>query len=455
MLIRFKVSNFYSFKEPVEFNMLTGATRRLEHHVYKPAKGLELLKMAAIYGANGAGKSNLAKAMFFLQNLLKNGWTSPGLFQFKLNPANALEPTSMEIELALHGKTFLYGVDIFPNYIAEEWLYQTQPEKADQIIFHRFTNSEGTTIRVAPELQQSDEQKLRIKLYETELLEPTELFLRIASQSKADFGMSHSVAEWLRHFWKVFFPHSSTKGIIWDMVFAPGFLEFAQELMCSTHTGIASLELETLTLEQFFGKDEIRIDKIKNELESSDQPEAHRIIETNPLNTLDAVIAVKENGEIVIKRLIARQKGAKPETAPFQMWQQSDGTLRLLELSLLFFRAIYADVTIVIDEIDQTIHPLLLKNLITKFSQEKATKGQLIFTTHEAHLLDQEIMRQDEFWFVDKNEEGATQLSPLSDFKDIRYDLDLRKGYLSGRFGAIPAVGTLRHLNWNRYAEAK
>ena len=81
-----------------------------------------------------------------------------------------------------------------------------------------------------------------------------------------------------------------------------------------------------------------------------------------------------------------------------------------------------------------------------------ATKGQLIFTTHESNLLDQSIFRRDEIWFVEKHQ-GATKLYPLSDFT-IRLDLDIRKGYLNGRFGAIPFLGNLADLNWEQYAEA-
>ena len=80
---------------------------------------------------------------------------------------------------------------------------------------------------------------------------------------------------------------------------------------------------------------------------------------------------------------------------------------------------------------------------------EQNTKGQLIFTTHEANLLDINIFRQDEIWFAEKNKAGNTQLYSLSDFKP-RYDLDIRKGYLKGRFGAIPFIADLKNLNWQK-----
>jgi len=94
----------------------------------------------------------------------------------------------------------------------------------------------------------------------------------------------------------------------------------------------------------------------------------------------------------------------------------------------------------------------LLKQLIGKFTRNNKTKGQLIFTTHESNLLDQNIFRQDEIWFTEKKSTGETALYPLSDFS-IRFDLDIQKGYLQGRFGAIPFLGNLQDLNWDIYAE--
>ena len=96
------------------------------------------------------------------------------------------------------------------------------------------------------------------------------------------------------------------------------------------------------------------------------------------------------------------------------------------------------------------VHVNLLKELIAKFSRDNNTKGQLIFTTHESNLLDQDILRQDEIWFAEKNATGETGFYPLSDY-DIRSDLDIRKGYLNGRFGAIPFLANLHDLNWDKY----
>ncbi len=301
---------------------------------------------------------------------------------------------------------------------------------------------------------QTEEQKLRIGLYEKELLRPTELLLRLIGESKADFGPVQAVFQWIVHAWVILFPQSKAKGIIRDLVALPGFFDFAKDLMCTFHTGIHSLEIETHDLEIYFGvEDPELISHIKTQLAEADAKGEHLLVEhQRPGNEL---LVMYEAGQAVVKRLVARHSGAGPGTAPFLLWQESDGTRRLLDLVPAFYRAIHEPTVVVIDEIEQAIHPALLKSLVTKFAQDTKTKGQLIFTTHEAHLFDQEVMRQDEFWFAEKNEQGATALIPLSDFKDVRYDLDLRKGYLAGRFGAVPFTGDLRHLNWDAYAKAE
>jgi len=126
--------------------------------------------------------------------------------------------------------------------------------------------------------------------------------------------------------------------------------------------------------------------------------------------------------------------------------EESDGTQRLLDLIPVFYAILNSDITFIIDEIDQSLHPSLLYTLVKKIMDNDATKGQLVFTTHEANLLDLNIFRQDEIWFAEKNKSGATQLYSLSDYKP-RYDLNIRKGYLKGRFGAIPFLGDLKKQN--------
>jgi AAA15 family ATPase/GTPase len=153
----------------------------------------------------------------------------------------------------------------------------------------------------------------------------------------------------------------------------------------------------------------------------------------------------------LIKSLITYHLNNKGQIVTFSSNEESDGTLRLLELLPILYYILSEQTIIIIDEIEHSIHPNLLKQLITKFSENKETKGQLIFTTHETHLLDQEIFRQDEIWMAEKNSNGATELYPMSDF-NVRYDLDIRKGYLNGRFGGIPFLHNFKDLTVKPHA---
>lgn len=132
------------------------------------------------------------------------------------------------------------------------------------------------------------------------------------------------------------------------------------------------------------------------------------------------------------------------------MQEESDGTVRLLDLVPAFRDLVQKKKVYFIDEIERSLHPLLIKNLIKKFSEDKDTKGQLIFTTHESNLLDQDIFRQDEIWFAEKDNTGSTDLYSLSSFKEHK-TIDIQKGYLSGRYGSIPFLGNLQDLNWHNY----
>jgi uncharacterized protein len=144
MLVRFVVSNFLSFNEEREFNMLASSLDTHPYHVYRPGK-VELLKAAAIYGPNGAGKSNLVKAIEFLQSTVQAGGLTQSINskKFKLDSACANKPITLEIELAIQGNLYDYGLSLEQNRVAEEWLYETNPTTEDKLIFTRTTNAMG------------------------------------------------------------------------------------------------------------------------------------------------------------------------------------------------------------------------------------------------------------------------------------------------------------------------
>ena len=453
MLIRFVVSNFLSFAEETEFNMLTGSVRRKKDHVYKFGD-LELLKTAAIYGANGAGKSNLVKAIGLLQKIVTTGeWNYfTDIQTFRLNPEYAEKPTSFEIEFIMEGKSYSYGLSVFQNVIVEEWLYLTNFGKEDVLVFSRTTNQkEITKIEVNDKYFQSAEDKLRIKLYEEELLPNDKPLIKQLAEARQGFEEVKAVVKWFSLHLMVIVPSAKSSSMI-DFFTVEHFMEFTNDFVKLLNTGISNILIETYLIDDFFGEnDKEEANRVKKAVLAQEKKQGIALRLTN--NNFEELMAMQEgDNNVVIKRLIAKHENKEGQSFDFLLIEESDGTKRLLELSPLFYTYWYFPFTIIIDEMERSIHPYLLKTLLSKLIDNQKTKGQLILTTHESHLLDQEIFRQDEIWFTQKDKSGATNLYPLSDF-NIRYDLDIRKGYLNGRFGAIPFLADLEKLNWKDYAK--
>ncbi|MBQ4291751.1 MAG: ATP-binding protein, partial [Muribaculaceae bacterium] len=163
--------------------------------------------------------------------------------------------------------------------------------------------------------------------------------------------------------------------------------------------------------------------------------------------TDDAVNVVFEDGNVYLKTLVAVHRNLDGSDVEISLHDESDGTRRLIEYMPLLYAITQKDMVYVVDEIERSIHPIMIKDIVRKLSESTTAKGQLIFTTHESGLLDQNIFRPDEIWFAQKDAEQATQLYPLSDF-NIHKTANIENGYLNGRYGGIPFLSNLKDLHW-------
>lgn len=446
MLIRFTVSNFLSFKDETEFNMLTGDVKRHSHHVYN-REHIDVLRAAAIYGANGAGKSNLIKAISFLKKIVI-GEAILTYEKFKLSKENSKKPSEFEIEFEINEISYAYGVIFEQSRILEEWLYKVSFEKEDEIIFERRTDGKGVNkLKFSEKYLQTDKDKYFVEFYEKELLTSSKSF--ISTTKNEHFEEIQLIKNWISDN-IIFVLPSSRPSLIYGQLFLhPELILAYNNLMPFFDTGLHNIAFKKEDLETFElssnGKEHVQY------LEKTFKDDPKRI----SIETHDKTVNVYsyENNKIYRNEIVSFHK-INGKSVEFSLEEESDGTIRLLDLLLILVEMRNTDKVVFIDEIDQSIHPTLLKTFIKELMQVKTSKGQIIFTTHESNLLDLDIFRQDEIWFAEKNKEGATQFYSLSDFKP-RYDLDIRKGYLNGRFGAIPFFGDLEKLNWNNYAETE
>ncbi|HEB62396.1 MAG TPA: ATP-binding protein [Bacteroidetes bacterium] len=451
MLIRFTIENVFSFGERKEFNMIPyKRLGTLNAHRYN-LLDFEILKMASIYGANGAGKSNLINALYYLQQLVLKEEIPMRLkqSQFKFHPKNSLKSQLFAIEFIQDNTAFYYGIELFNGLILTEELYKSGlGKKKDELLFERKTDKKEKSDIIFLEEFEKDEksQVLKAVLIE-EFVKPRESVLRILSNRDNKFIKDIKKAyKWFDDTLQIIRPESRPGALAHRIDKDAEFKKYAENLMCSFNLGISSLTSEKKEIKEFFGEDnENELDTLIKKLE--DTPKQMLGLSTQ---RGDELIIVKEEEKIWVKRLKVGHLGKNNRLVLFDLEEESDGTIRLLDFVPTFQNVISSPKVFVIDEIERSIHPLLIKALVRKFSLDEKTKGQIIFTTHESNLLDQKIFRQDEIWFAEKDKNGSTDLYSLSEFKEHK-TIDIRKGYLNGRYGSIPFLANLTDLNWREH----
>jgi AAA15 family ATPase/GTPase len=450
MLIRLIIDNILSFGEEREFNMLPmPRLRTLKEHKYN-IDGFNILKMTSIYGANGAGKSNLVKSMLILQELIVDeipliNFSKNRRFKF----SNKDQPQTFIIEFFQNEKAFLYGLEVLNNVVTTEELYLSGLGKKDnKLLFERITDEESKKITFKSPLLKDEEGKILTNIIENNLAKPNKtIFKLLTTLNKTELQDIKTALNWFKDSLVIVTPDAKPAALVHKIDTNNKFKIFTEDLMKSFHIGISNIKVEKKTLEEFFGENDLnKLDKIIEELDSS----KNKMIGLQINGSQEVIITKEDNDNIYVKKLQVSHKGKNDIEVMFDLDEESDGTIRLLDFAPAFQDVAINKKVYVIDEIERSIHPLLIKELVRKFSKDNQSNGQLIFTTHESNLLDQSIFRQDEIWFAEKDKNGSTDLYSLSDYKEHN-TIDIRKGYLMGRYGSIPFLGNLKDLNWHDY----
>lgn len=452
MLIRAIVENLFSFDEATELNMLPGRITRLKHHVINK-EIIPLLKLNTIYGANGAGKSNMIKSLMLLKDCVTNG-RMPIEFitqTFKFDPAAKNKNVYVGVEFVKDNTPFYYGLTVLNGIIIDEELQVSGLGKdKDKVLFHRTDKIESKALKVvfSDEVSADKEAALYKGFLENEILERNvPVLFHMENRQNSVFHLFKMALEWFKKDLVIILPESKVVGLSYRFDKDIPFRDFSNDVMRTFNTGISEICVDTIPIDDFFGEDnKHEAERISAELKAN--PSGVKTMRTEN----EEVVFVVEDNKVVAKRLFFHHADLGHKTK-FMADEESDGTLRLLHYLPPFFGVLRSPRVYLIDEIERSIHPILIRELIRKFSQDETTVGQIIFSTHESTLLDQEIFRTDEIWFAEKKAGGSTVFYPLSDFKE-HHTIDIRKGYLTGRYGAIPFLGNLQDLNWDKYAKA-
>jgi hypothetical protein len=454
MIVRFSVANYLSFNELTDFNMVSGDIRTKKNHI-ESINGVELLKFSLLYGANGAGKSNLIKALEAMVDVVQSG-TVDGVSdnKHKLDETCLHKPTEFEIEFISASNTaYIYGLSILNNTIENEYLYVSGLSRVkDKLVFERHSAPNNKSkIELANKFLSIKKDINFVELMENSLLEKNHValtrFIEFPNVLEKFQTEIEQVVDWFIFNIIIIHPASQPQKLVYNLSMDEDFLNFSNQLLSTIDAGLKSLKIEKFKLDDFFGEtddDKKFIDEIKKDLEEED------FLRLN----VDLIAVKDENnsGEYLIKKLFTEHHGNSGDVT-FSIFEESDGTKRLIEYLSLVYEILNPKLRVVylVDEMERSIHPYLLKEILKKVVNTKNITGQLIFTTHESNLMDLDLFRPDEIWLTEKNSNGETNFTPLSDFK-IRNDLDIKNGYFKGRFGAIPILANFKDLNWGEHA---
>ena len=443
MLIRFAVENFLSFRDRVEFSMVAGNTLEHPDHVLDIGSGSDdkLLKTGVIYGANAAGKSNLIKALRFAQEFIvfrPGNEERDSVTPFSLDPNSKSAATQFEFEFMCSSGTYIYSFELSDNGVLAESL-KIVDSANETTIYARETDESGKSDVMLLEPQTTDNRDLRILEFTKEILESNELYLSKLMDNKITY--LRDVYDWFRQTLKVILPDGLSTLMTKVYLSEEEYVRNSRDIIKLFDLGIEDVSLKDVGKETSAEEKE---DLYRRHGEDQRNVALHFPI-------VGLYMFLRSDRQVHMKRLMTmRTTRADDGVEFFDMRQESDGTQRLIELSwaLISLLSEAGNTVLFVDEIDLRLHPHITKNILEIFLANSVNRpSQLIATTHEAGLLDLDLLRKDEIWFIEKDREGNSDLYSLEEFVP-QYDRDIESGYLQGRFGAIPIVPSYNVLEW-------
>ncbi len=326
--------------------------------------------------------------------------------------------------------------------VAEELYLSGLGNSEDSLVYQRSNEGKKPFVKLFDKFYENDENRLLIEVLNKNIFKKNESALKyLINSDNVALDFLEEFVEWFSEYLLVIYSDSRF-GIAHYLDDNEAGLAFARKLISTYDLGIADIAVEKIKIKDFFGENNSR--EAKNLIvEIEGNPEV--VIGFTSSNG-DEVVAAMECGEVIIKRLKILHKGIAQDY--LRLDEESDGTKRLIDFIPFLQQIVNNKHIFVIDEIERSLHPAMIKEMVRKFSQDEHTLGQLIFTTHESNLLDQAILRRDEIWFTEKDQMGATDLYSMSKFKE-HHTIDIQKGYLDGRYGGIPFTANLKDLNWH------
>lgn len=441
MILRATFQNIYSIKEETQISFVAGKSNAHSQHVSRAEKrdDISVLKAGVVYGANASGKSNVIKAIALLQQIANGSFVQSMIEPFKLADTED-QNSKIEAEFKTAGKCFAYGVEFTIGGIKEEWLFEIN-SRTDKEVFTRKVSATGNEFTFG-KVEGNEETNMLLKFLAHGTPSDASFLSEYVRRNGTGLDAIRTVKAWFADGLKIIFPSTRLQGISFLTENNEELRNITRSLLEYFNTGITDVRLYKVK------KDELNIkaETIDNILARAKSGKAYSMATT--IGGEMYLFEVNANGtyEIYKQKAVHRNLTTGDEVV-FELSEESDGSIRLLDFIPMLIDLKQNEVDYLIDEIDRSMHPMLSQKILECYFSglESGRDTQLIFSTHECNLLNLDLIRADEVWFVEKSKDGASHLTSLAEYKPRE---DVRKGYLQGRYGAIPFFAPVRTLKW-------
>lgn len=419
MLLEFRVRNYRSIRDEQALTLIASGDKVLATTHLAPT-GLKsaphALRTAVVYGPNASGKSSLLRALDYLRAVVAESATviQPGqtynVQPFKLDAVSAPQPTEFEITFLLSGVRHQYAFSMTAQRIVSESLLVYRSSKPTQLYSRQHVDGdrydyEFSTYLTGPRKLWQDSTR------------PNALFLSMAAQLNSE--QLSPVFNW----------------IVRSITFLPA----GTTVLPDFTTALLATEQGRASIREFLSAADISIADV--------QAVPRKGMHAQWVMSASGLQASQEEREFLMPVF---EHSTPKGSAKFELHDESEGTQRLYGLIAPVLNCLRDGHVLVVDELDSSLHTLLVRRLITLFQTPELNPNgaQLIFSTHDTSLLDHTLFRRDQIWFTEKDADQATRLYPLTDFSPRKQEA-WERGYLTGRYGAVPFFS-----NWPTPAKA-
>lgn len=433
MLLRYIVSNFCAIGHPIEFSMFPAADNDDERFITRlnTRAGIwKVLKRGAFFGPNASGKSTFIKSLAFAKHYVtreQQSGKSTRIMQFKGDITELSGISSFQFMFYIDGEVYEYGFSMNRKQICEEFLAMLT-EKDFVTIFERKSDENGKTQINLNHIDDEDLELANVLKKSIQEQQKNQLFLYKLSEN--GIKKAEDILSWFKSI-QIIFPDTKIQGLPMNMVEDKPFTDFMSNSLKVLDTGVYRISAvsEKIDFKDFISKMDLPENIIYNIEE----------IKNGIININGRYFIFSENDKDTTLVQIKFEHHLNNKEVDFNIEDESDGTKRLLDILPILFMTKTNDMICFIDELDRSLHTKLNKYFLQQFIKNDNSLSQLVFTAHDVNLIDLELLRQDEIWFVEKNNKGESQIRPLSDF-NLKKGQDTIKDYLNGRFGAVPVI---------------